>query len=79
MFSVHLKSMFKLAKSLCLAAIFLSLPLQAKPVVATYYAADGDTAAIAKLPAEKLTHVLYAFLALCGNCLLYTSPSPRDS
>jgi GH18 family chitinase len=48
-------------------ALFLSLPSHAKKVVATYYAADGNTATIDNLPAKQLTHVLYAFLAVCGN------------
>ena len=62
-----LTSLSKPLKTSGLIALFLSLPIQAKPVVATYYAADGNTAAIAELPAEKLSHVLYAFLALCGD------------
>ncbi|QAY78222.1 glycoside hydrolase family 18 protein [Sphingosinicella sp. BN140058] len=42
-------------------------PLQAQPVVGTYYAATGNPEASAALPAEKLTHVIYAFATLCGS------------
>jgi GH18 family chitinase len=50
-----------------LLALFLSFPSHAQKVVATYYAADGNTATIDNLPAKQLTHVLYAFLAVCGD------------
>jgi GH18 family chitinase len=64
---IHFKSSLRVFKILGVVALFLSLPIHARPVVATYYAADGNTTAIADLPAEKLSHVLYAFLALCGD------------
>lgn len=50
-----------------LVVLILALPVQAKPIVATYYVGGADAAAIAKLPAEKLSHILYAFLAVCGD------------
>ena len=44
------------------------LSSQAKqPVIATYYVASGNPIAVSNLPAKKLTHILYAFGALCGN------------
>lgn len=44
-----------------------SFAANAQQVVGSYYAADGNPEAVRSLPAEKLTHVLYAFLALCGD------------
>ena len=37
------------------------------PVVASYYYAAGDSDAVSQLPVTKLTHILYAFIALCGD------------
>lgn len=64
---VPLHSFFHQYRRLGVIVLLLSLPIQAETVVATYYSADGNTDTIDKLPAEKLSHVLYAFLALCGN------------
>ena len=36
-------------------------------VVAAYYAATGDAARVAAIPAERLTHLLYAFAPVCGT------------
>jgi GH18 family chitinase len=48
--------------------IFFCLSASAKqPVVASYYVAAGNPLAVSRLPAEKLSHVIYAFIALCGN------------
>lgn len=48
--------------------LFTSLSAHAKPpVVASYYYGTGNPVAVSKLPAEKLSHVLYAFIALCGD------------
>lgn len=48
--------------------LFICLPINAKqPVVASYYMAAGNPVAVSQLPAEKLSHVLYAFIALCGD------------
>jgi len=48
--------------------IFVSLTVNAaQPVVASYYVAAGNPVAVSRLPAEKLSHVIYAFFALCGN------------
>ncbi|GAB3012698.1 glycoside hydrolase family 18 protein [Bowmanella dokdonensis] len=53
--------------ALCLI-LFCCLPAQAKqPVVASYYMASGNPMAVSNLPAEKLSHILYAFVALCGD------------
>jgi GH18 family chitinase len=38
-----------------------------QPVVATYYVAAGNPVAVSNLPAKKLSHILYAFIALCGD------------
>ena len=38
-----------------------------QPVVASYYMAAGNPEAVSKLPADKLSHILYAFIALCGD------------
>lgn len=37
------------------------------PVIAAYYAASGDAAKAAAIPAERLTHVLYAFAPVCAD------------
>lgn len=51
-----------------LVFLISSFSVQAKqPVVATYYVAAGNPSAVSNLPAQKLTHVLYAFIALCGD------------
>lgn len=48
--------------------LFCCLSASAKqPVVASYYSAAGNPVAVSNLPAEKLSHVLYAFIALCGD------------
>ena len=39
----------------------------AQPVVAAYYAAGGDAARASAIPAERLTHILYAFAPVCGE------------
>ena len=54
-------------RKMALITLFLSLPAQAKTVVATYYSSGGNSEAIGKIPAKQLSHVLYAFIALCGN------------
>lgn len=47
---------------------FVSTTLSANtPVVASYYAASGKPELVKQLPAEKLTHVLFAFLAVCSG------------
>ena len=38
-----------------------------QPVVASYYVAAGNPVAVGNLPANKLSHVIYAFVALCGD------------
>lgn len=38
-----------------------------QPVVASYYFANGSPISVSNLPAEKLSHVIYAFVALCGD------------
>ncbi|MCV6606259.1 MAG: glycosyl hydrolase family 18 protein, partial [Porticoccaceae bacterium] len=50
-----------------LLSITLATPGQAEPVVGSYYAANGTPQEIPQLPGDKLTHILYAFLALCGD------------
>jgi GH18 family chitinase len=51
-----------------LILLFVCLPGNAKQaVVASYYMAAGDPVAVSQLPAEKLSHILYAFIALCGD------------
>lgn len=51
-----------------LNAMFVSSTVSAtQPVVASYYVAAGDPDAVSQLPAEKLSHILYAFIALCGD------------
>jgi GH18 family chitinase len=51
-----------------LTLLFIALSAHAKPpVVASYYVASANPIAVGKLPAEKLSHVLYAFIALCGD------------
>ncbi|MEO0919944.1 MAG: hypothetical protein AAFX98_04510, partial [Pseudomonadota bacterium] len=37
------------------------------PIVASYYSSTGSPDKVAAIPAEKLSHVLYAFLTLCGD------------
>ncbi len=54
-------------KTWLLSALIFALPCQAEKVVATYYSAEGNTEIIDNMPAAQLTHVLYAFLAVCGN------------
>jgi len=41
-------------------------PVSAEPVVGVYYAATGRAEAAAALPAQRLTHLLYAFGMMCG-------------
>ncbi len=53
-----------------LAAAWLGLPAiaTAEPVVAAYYYPAGDGQAALKRPsAQKLTHLVYAFVTLCGD------------
>lgn len=38
-----------------------------EPVIASYYSSNNDPVAVSMLPASKLSHILYAFLALCGD------------
>ena len=60
-FSVGLKYFF-------ISLLFICLSVNAKqPVVASYYVAAGNPIAVSNIPASKLSHVLYAFIALCGD------------
>ncbi|GHF01472.1 glycoside hydrolase family 18 protein [Thalassotalea profundi] len=49
-----------------LGLITLSINAQ-EPVIASYYSAKGEPTAVSNLPAEKLSHILYAFVGLCGD------------
>ena len=61
-------SLLSKVKPYFLVLLFSCFSVQAKqPVVATYYVAAGNPNAVSNLPAHKLTHVLYAFIALCGD------------
>lgn len=57
-------------------------PPPARPVVAAYYAATGDGAKSAAIPAERLTHLIYAFAPVCGDASGDAQPAcrtaPRD-
>lgn len=50
-----------------------------RPVVAAYYAASGDAARAAGVPAEKLTHLLYAFAPVCGEVLANAPAACRNA
>jgi len=56
--------------ALCLAAAWLGLPAHgaADPVVAAYYSPSGSGQEALERPATlKLTHLVYAFVTLCGD------------
>ena len=53
--------------AIALGALLCAAPAAAEPVVAAYYAASGDAAKAAAIPAERLTHLLYAFAPVCGD------------
>lgn len=38
-----------------------------KPIIASYYSGTGSPEKVAEIPVGKLSHVLYAFLTLCGD------------
>lgn len=59
-----------LLSALCFAAAFLGLPAAAlaKPVVAAYYFPAGEGVEALQRPSTaKLTHLVYAFVTLCGD------------
>ena len=49
--------------------------MQIDHVYALYFSPTGNTALAARTVAHKLAE---RFDAPCSDCLLYTSPSPRD-
>ena len=54
--------------SFSLLFLLICLSASAKqPVIATYYVAASNPVAVSHLPAKKLSHVLYAFIGLCGD------------
>lgn len=54
--------------ALCLGAAWLALPAAAEPVVATYYYPSGGTQEALKRPSvQKLTHLVYSFVPVCGD------------
>ena len=60
--------MIKLVKTISLIIYFTSISTLAKqPIVATYYVPPNSPIAVSESPAEKLTHIIYAFIALCGD------------
>ncbi|MBC3765464.1 glycoside hydrolase family 18 protein [Neptunicella marina] len=52
---------------ICLALFVVNSVHAKQAVIASYYASDGNIEAIKQLPAHKLTHILYAFIAICGD------------
>ena len=50
-----------------LGAILWAGPARAERVVGVYYAATGKAEAAAALPADQLTHLIYAFGTMCGS------------
>ncbi|EGF93539.1 chitinase A [Asticcacaulis biprosthecium C19] len=54
--------------ALCLGATWLGLPAAAQPVIATYYYPSGGTQAALQRPSvQKLTHLIYSFVPVCGD------------
>lgn len=54
--------------ALCLSAAVMALPVAADPVVAAYYfPGDGKPDALTRPSTTKLTHLVYAFVPVCGD------------
>ena len=57
-----------LLSALCLSVAALALPVAAQPVVAAYYFPGGGKPDALKRPSTtKLTHLIYAFVPVCGD------------
>jgi chitinase len=61
-------SLSSISKYLLSILLFICFSTTAKqPIVASYYVSAANPDAVSQLPADKLSHILYAFIALCGD------------
>ena len=63
-----------LIASASVGSSLVAAPVASAPTVAVYYAATGKADAARALPGRRLTHVIYAFLTVCGDHPSFDTP-----